>query len=431
MVDSLHINQNIENNKNDEFVYFQKINIFGEAGVGKTSLISYMEKYDFSDFVINPESERRNSDDSYNFSLSIVEQIKQIKIDFNEEKNLYFNIYETDLNRYDAIKMNLDTLLFRTECIIIIWDKNNPETFENIPSFVSTIESGIKQNKFREMPIFVIQNKSDLDLDISNLSKGEDEFMESIEKFKREYPNIVYKELSLLDKNQFYYLIKDIDEKMCELKKDNYISKVKFKDPLKNVIIDNNNNYNAINCSLLGNFSVGKSSFLNSILKGNNGDKLSFLAKIDDEIIYLNLYDTAGQEKYGSIPLAHFKNSDGILLFFDTTNENSFNQIDNWIKEIELTIGKINIFYELFLIGNKIDENDKRQVQKSKVKELANKYNIRYYEISCLKGINIYELFTEITLMAYESYKRNNKEENKTLTISKKNVIKKKKKKCC
>ena len=114
-----------ENVKKSDMIHYQKINIFGEEGVGKSSLITMMENYDNDNYVIKNISNRSiQSQDSFTISSSIVEQIKKIKIKINNDRDLYYNIYETNLNRFDSIKMNLDTLLVQTECIIIMFDRN-------------------------------------------------------------------------------------------------------------------------------------------------------------------------------------------------------------------------------------------------------------------------------------------------------------------
>ena len=95
-------------NENSEIRHFQKINIFGDSGVGKTSLISLMENYDDDNFKIaqNNLGESQMSIQSNINSYSLVEQIKKIVLPINRENNLYFyyNIYETNLDRYNNIK---------------------------------------------------------------------------------------------------------------------------------------------------------------------------------------------------------------------------------------------------------------------------------------------------------------------------------------
>ena len=203
-----------KNHKNDEYVHYQKINIFGEDGVGKSSLISYFENYDNTEYSIKDDLQRVYSNESFKINNSLVDDIKRVKIDFNEDRNLNFYIYETSLSKYENIKMNLDVLLVQTECIIVMWDNSCPETFENIPNFISAIESGMKQYKYLKVPIFVIQNKMDLKLENSNLSTDKDKIVKKIKHFQEKHPKVIYIELSLYDKDQFYEFVLELYREM-------------------------------------------------------------------------------------------------------------------------------------------------------------------------------------------------------------------------
>ncbi len=433
------------NDKIDRFVHYQKINIFGEQDVGKSSLIDLMENYDSYIFKIDSKS----SSESFIFSSSLIEQTKEIVINLKENKNLYFNVYETNLDRFDFIKMNLDTLLLQTDCIIIMWDNSFPQTFENIPVLISTIEDFFEQTKIK-VPIFVLQNKMDLPFNIDEISITKDKFTESISKLK-ENSNIIYNEITLKDnKNKFYELLGDIEDKLSEnlSKKKNPIYEVKYHHPLiDNTIIKEKHLSNKnitrkveriINCMLLGHSGTGKTSYLN-ILNGKSIlDLLStiglvistFNCMVKGEEIIFRINDTAGQERFSFIPKNYYRNSHAFLLFFDVTNEKSFNSISDWIENIVNCSGNINEQNALFLVANKIDETEKRRVKKNEAKELAKKYNAKYFEISCLKKINIYELLYEITLMAYQK-EENFLKENNSFRINKSKVKKKQKKWNC
>ena len=423
-------NPNIENNKNDKYVHYQKINIFGEPYVGKTSLISLMENYDSNIFQLDFNS----SEESFYTSSGMVEQVKQIEINLNEDRNLYFNVYKTNIDRFDSIKMNLDTLLVQTECIIIMWDNSSPKTFENIPPLISTIEDSLKQSEFK-IPIFVLQNKMDLKFDLDEISVAKEKFDESIKKLK-DNPNITYKEITLKDnqKKDFYELIGKIDAKLSENspKKINDIFKVKYHHPL-NQRIDKMGT-NIIKCLLLGNQGSGKTSFIKSLLgeiitnllSTIGLEKTPFNFSVEGKDCTFIIQDTAGQERYGSLAKSYYRNVDAFLLFFDVTNKESFDTVQRWIKSIVESKGNINDQYELFLVANKIDETDIRKIGKTQGKELATKYNIKYFEISCLKKINLYELLYEITLMSYKKCKLN--ERRKSIKLNNKKI---KKQKCC
>ena len=263
-----------KNHKNDEYVHYQKINIFGEDEVGKSTLISYFENYDNTEYSAKDDFQRVDSKESFKINNSLVDDIKRVKIDFNEDRNLNFYIYETSLSRYENIKMNLDVLLVQTECIIVMWDNSCPETFDNIPNFISAIESGMKQYKYLNVPIIVIQNKMDLKLENSNLSTNKDKIVKKIKHFQKEHPKVIYKELSLNEKDQFIQFVSDLYNDMINFKLsmiDNYIDddiyNIKFKYPLTEIKLKEPLNPSEITgCILLGNSGVGKTSFIRCLL---------------------------------------------------------------------------------------------------------------------------------------------------------------------
>ena len=57
--------------------------------------------------------------------------------------------------------------------------------------------------------------------------------------------------------------------------------------------------------------------------------------ELDNKKIKLQLLDTAGQERFKTITTAHYRNAMGILLVYDITNEQSFKNIEEWLKNIE------------------------------------------------------------------------------------------------
>ena len=415
----------VEEKKN--MIHYQKINIFGESGVGKTSLILHMKNYDDDNFKIeNILDKSIKSIDSNNISTSLVEKIEKVKFNINEDRTLYFNIYETNLHRYDFIKMNLETLLYQNECIILIW--NNEETFENIPSFISIIESGIKQKRFRDVPIFLIKNKldSNIDNDDESIKSNGNENMDlTIKKLKDENKNIFYIEISLLEKKDFSQLILEIDTQLYNFKDKNnddainlvLISeenKKKEKEKLKTIYI-----------SLLGDSNTGKSSFL-KVLKDESIENITTTTSIDltvkiayihNEKFIIQIMDTAGQERYHSLATNCYKKSHGFLLFFDVVNKSTFESLNNYIEKIK----EINDSNEIILLGNKIDENDKREISKKEAKEFAEEKNIKYIECSCKNKINIREVFNEIIFMSYEKFKEkgdNNESGSENLNLS-------------
>ncbi len=441
----------IEKNKKKEYVHYQKINIFGEDDVGKSTLISYFENYNNKEYSIKNNFERTISNGSYNIKTSLIDDIKRVEIDINKDKHLYFYVYETSLNRYENIKMNLDVLLVQTECIIVIWDNSCPDTFNNIPSFISAIESWMKQHKNLNIPIIVIQNKIDLMLENSFLSINKNTIDEELNDFKKKHPKVIYKELSLNEKDKFIQFISDLYNDM-EISRqsliDNYIDNdiynIKFKFPLNEIKLKEPLNPSEITgCLLLGNSGVGKTSFIRCLLgkditkhfSTKGIDKYMFKSKVNGKTVYIEINDTAGQEKFSkALPSNYYKIADCILLFYDITNKESFDNLNNWINNINEVKGKGGE-YKLFLIGNKIDNNENRVIEKKAAKKLAEAKEIKYFECSCLNKINIYEILNEIALLAYKKELNNNNNNNKETFVvnnaKNKKKGKNKKNECC
>ena len=117
------------------------------------------------------------------------------------------------------------------------------------------------------------------------------------------------------------------------------------------------------------------------------------IIKIKDKIYRLTIWDTAGQERFRAIPKRYYQNVDGILLFFDLNQRQTFDNILNWIKSIhENTKSRFtneSNDLTITLIGNKIDLE--RKVSHEEINKLVHELNISYFEVSCKFNINIYD----------------------------------------
>lgn len=73
------------------------------------------------------------------------------------------------------------------------------------------------------------------------------------------------------------------------------------------------------------------------------------------------MWDTAGQEKYRTLPSQYYRGIQGILLVYDLTNQDSFARIEEWFDKIEQNCKLEELV--IALVGNKLDLEDHRQVQ--------------------------------------------------------------------
>ena len=164
---------------------------------------------------------------------------------------------------------------------------------------------------------------------------------------------------------------------------------------------------------VLGDCAVGKSNILskysknifNKLSKSTIGVELiTKFFKYEDKIIKVNIWDTAGQERFTSMITTYYKGAKGALLVYDITRKNTFDNIDNWLRElIAINSNKISVS----LIGNKSDLCLLRQVSKEKAQEKAKKYGIKFYETSALDSTNIKHAFEDLIKDIYIKTKNN------------------------
>jgi Ras-related protein Rab-8A len=154
---------------------------------------------------------------------------------------------------------------------------------------------------------------------------------------------------------------------------------------------------------LIGDSGVGKSclllrfsdgSFTTSFITTIGIDFKIRTIELDGKRIKLQIWDTAGQERFRTITTAYYRGAMGILLVYDVTDESSFNNIRNWIRNIEQhasdNVNKI-------LVGNKADmDESKRAVPTAKGQALADEYGIKFFETSAKTNLNVEQVFFSI-----------------------------------
>ncbi|MHA1294374.1 MAG: GTP-binding protein [Candidatus Helarchaeota archaeon] len=111
----------------------------------------------------------------------------------------------------------------------------------------------------------------------------------------------------------------------------------------------------------------------------------------------MNVWDTGGQEIYGSLRKMYYKEAAGCLVVYDVTNPESFENIPRWINELYDNVGTI----PALLVGNKIDLE--RKVRRAKAEKFAKEKGYLYVETSAKTGENVSLAFKELAIMIYES----------------------------
>ena len=112
----------------------------------------------------------------------------------------------------------------------------------------------------------------------------------------------------------------------------------------------------------------------------------------DNYNIRLQIWDTVGQERFRSITKSIYRNANGVLFVYDITNKESFANIKNWIKDLQ------NVGNDIkgIIVGNKIDLDPERIIDKKDLEEMANKYQMPFIETSAKQNTFVNDAFNLI-----------------------------------
>ena len=114
---------------------------------------------------------------------------------------------------------------------------------------------------------------------------------------------------------------------------------------------------------------------------------------VDDKMVRLQLWDTAGQERFRSLIPSYINDSMAAIVCYDITSRQSFESVKVWIEQARQIRGDD---LSIFLVGNKIDLADKRQVGTEEGQSLANELGVHFTESSAKVGINVKQLFKDL-----------------------------------
>ena len=110
---------------------------------------------------------------------------------------------------------------------------------------------------------------------------------------------------------------------------------------------------------------------------------------VDGTRVKLQLWDTAGQERFRTITSSYYRGSQGVIVMFDLTKEDTFKNVIKWLAELERYAAED---VRRILVGNKSDLPN-RQVQAKDALELADRLGLEYIETSAKDTTNVDQVF--------------------------------------
>ncbi|OWF43537.1 ras-related protein Rab-1A [Mizuhopecten yessoensis] len=150
---------------------------------------------------------------------------------------------------------------------------------------------------------------------------------------------------------------------------------------------------------LIGDSGVGKSCLLlrfaddtytESYISTIGVDFKIRTIELDGKTIKLQIWDTAGQERFRTITSSYYRGAHGIIVVYDVTDQESFNNVKQWLHEIDRYASE-NV--NKLLVGNKSDLETKKVVDYTTAKEYADQLRIPFLETSAKNATNVEQAF--------------------------------------
>lgn len=160
---------------------------------------------------------------------------------------------------------------------------------------------------------------------------------------------------------------------------------------------------------LIGDSGVGKSclllrfaedAFTDSYLSTIGVDFKIRTIDLEGKTVKLQIWDTAGQERFRTIAAAYYRGAHGIVVVYDVTDTESFQNVRGWLQEIDRYASE-NV--KKLLIGNKSDLVERKAVEYSAAKDFADELQIPFIETSAKTSTNVEEAFVTMSKQIKES----------------------------
>lgn len=170
---------------------------------------------------------------------------------------------------------------------------------------------------------------------------------------------------------------------------------------------------------MLGDSGVGKTALVTRWVKGQyKSDQRPTIGAAysqttfqkDGETHKIQVWDTAGEEKYRSMTPIYSQGAFGALIVFDVTNRESLDHIKEWVNCLDMSGG-----IPIVVVGNKSDLEDKRQVDMDEALARVTKMGYGYFETSAVNGNGVEEAFSELIQKALTE--RSKKENAESVTL--------------
>ena len=202
-----------------------------------------------------------------------------------------------------------------------------------------------------------------------------------------------------------------------------------MKNKENNEIVKNNQNSPLFNPNkqiynlkmiVLGDIAVGKTSVINRFISNTFSDeyKTSISCELQEKELdidgetgaNLQIWDTAGEERFMSVTKQYYIDSHGVMVIYDLTSKKTFEQMNKWIKNVKDTAPKDIV---IMVVGNKSDLINEKVDLGDELTPFKNEY--LYREVSAKNGNNVSLAFEELTQKVLETIKEKKEKEGEDI----------------
>ena len=170
---------------------------------------------------------------------------------------------------------------------------------------------------------------------------------------------------------------------------------------------------------IIGDSKVGKTSILSRIIKNIFREEYiptvgyefnNYLMKVNDLILKMQIWDMCGDQNYRSALFNLYRNAVVGILVYSVCSRKSFNNLEKWI----LNLKKYALpWSKLILLGNKCDDEEKREVSFEEGKNICEKNNLLFFmEVSAKKGFESPNFLDVAAISIYQDYEKNKENDN-------------------
>jgi len=159
--------------------------------------------------------------------------------------------------------------------------------------------------------------------------------------------------------------------------------------------------------TIIGDGGVGKSKIL--LRFADNIFDESYIATIGvdfklktieifEKTIKLQMWDTAGQERFRTITNSYYRGSHGIIIVYDVTDQESFNNVKRWVDYAKNSSSEKT---KILIAGNKMDLISRKVVDTNIAKNFAQENGTLFIELSAKNGTNVDKIFLDMATAIY------------------------------